>query len=62
MRRSSAKCWNTMPMLWRRISIIRGIAGGEQILAVEQDLAGGRFDEARQAARSVDFPRPRQAL
>jgi hypothetical protein len=48
-----------MPILWRRISIIR-VAGLQQVLAVEQDLAAGRFDQPRQAAHQRRLAGSRQ--
>ena len=60
---SRAKCWNTMPILWRRISIIRSAAGREQeILAVEQDLAGGRLDQRDMQRTRVDLPDPERPM
>ena len=58
---SSAKCWNTMPMRWRRISIISRGRRGEEVAAVEQDLARRRLDQPRHAADQRRLARARQA-
>ena len=47
---SSAKCWNTMPIWCRRSSISSRSEAASRFAAVEEDLAGGRLDQPRQAA------------
>ena len=56
---SSAKCWNTMPILWRRISISSRVARLQQIACRRRSTspAVGSISRDRQRT-SVDLPEP----
>ena len=58
---SRPKCWNTIEKRWRRSSRRRLRVRLADVLAVEEDLAEGRLDQAGQAADERGLAGARQA-